>query len=106
MQIITAAGFAAHATKRKAARMVGIDQLFTDGRRVGKQPQPAERVLALVGAQHARGDRLATDAVETVAAGDVVAGDGVAGAVLGVADDRLGGVDAIEADVGSSGTAT
>ena len=70
-----------------------------EGGDLGQDPEPGERVLALVHVQRAVGDRLAAHAVEAVAAGDDVAAQLLLGAVVAEADAGRVGVDARDGDV-------
>ncbi|MDT4885343.1 hypothetical protein FQZ97_1215680 [compost metagenome] len=79
--------------------MVGVDQLVVDRWSIGQQPEPAERIDALVLAQHASRNALARDAVEAVATGDVVAVDALQLAILLVGDVRLLALQFVQLDV-------
>ena len=52
LQVVAAARRRAHGAQRKAALVVGVDQLVVDGRHVGQDAEPAERIDALVDADH------------------------------------------------------
>ena len=100
LQVIPAAGRAAHAAKGEAAVVADVDELLGNGLRVRKHAEPAKRVDALESLQRRRGHALAADAVEAVAAGKKIAFDLVRRAVLAVAHARpRAGVEIVHADV-------
>src|SRR5262245_11781630 len=65
----------AHAEESEAAFVMAVDKLFRRWFGFGQNAEPAERICALVDGQRAFGNRLAADAVRSVAARDEVAGD-------------------------------
>ena len=72
----------AHAEQRKPALVVRIDELVGGRGRLGKNPEPAERVDAFVDGQHAVRNRRTADAVKSIAAGDEVAVNLVIGTAM------------------------
>src|SRR5215210_159780 len=76
-----------------------VDQLLGGGRDLGEDPEPGERVIELVEAQHPFGDRRAADAVEAVAAGDRVAAELLLHPLVCETDTRLVRVDVVQRDV-------
>src|SRR5215211_847171 len=62
----------AHAVQREPTLVVRVDQLVVRRRRLGEDPEPAERVLARELGQHPGRDRPAAGPVVAVAAGDEV----------------------------------
>src|SRR5207245_1923300 len=84
--------------EREAARMVRVDELVARRRRVGEDPEPAERILALERAQH-RSDRGPADAVEAVAAGDHVAVEPLLRTLVLETDVWRLGVEVVDAHV-------
>ena len=104
LHVVAAQRGVAHRAQGEPLLAVGVDQLLVHGRRLGQDPEPAERIGALVGPGRRRGDHRAAHPVGAVAPGDVVAVDAVARAVLGEGDvggrprdvvgkDVLGAVD-------------
>ncbi|MNN37459.1 hypothetical protein D3C81_1514090 [compost metagenome] len=75
LQVVTAAGQRALAAQGETTVVVGVDQLVIHRRRVGQQPQPAERVHALEVGENLCRNAFAGDTVVAIAAGDVVAVD-------------------------------
>src|SRR5262245_66499493 len=65
----------AHGVERKAALVIGVDQLFVGRRRLQENAHPAERIFAVVDRQHARRDARPADAMEAVTAADEIASD-------------------------------
>src|SRR6202011_4786250 len=100
LYVIAAAVHRAHGAKRKAPRMVRVDQFVADRRRLRQDPEPAERINALECFDCRRLYAGAADAVKTVAAGDEIAIDLVRDAVLDVSDARMIGVKIVRLDVG------
>ena len=100
LQVVAAAGVAAHAAQRKAPVGVGVDQLVRHGLHIGQQAQPAKGVHAFVGADGAFGHAGAAHAVVAVAACDEVAGEGVRLAVFLVRDAGCGAVKVVHLHVG------
>src|SRR6202012_6154511 len=75
LQIIAAAAGRAHGAEREAARVVGIDQLMRDRRRLGEDAEPAEWIDPFIGLNRVGTNAGAADAGKAVAAGDEVAID-------------------------------
>src|SRR5262245_61803113 len=65
----------AHGVKRKAALMIGIDQLMLGRRGFGEDPDPPERIFAIIGRQRRGRNARPANAVKTVATADEVAGE-------------------------------
>ncbi len=59
LHVIAAARGRAHGAEREAARVVGIDQLVADRRRIRQDAEPAERIDPLEGLDRRRPDRSA-----------------------------------------------
>ena len=85
--------------QREPAVVVGVDQLVRRGRDRGEDPQPRERVLAVVLAKDSGRDRITRHAVEPIAPGDEVTGQFGGIAVFPVADDGARGVDRGRRDI-------
>ncbi len=79
--------------------MPRVDQLFMYRRRVGENPQPAERINPLEHFQAVRRNRLPRHAMETVATGDVVTIESIRFAVLVEGDKGFSGFHAVGYDV-------
>ena len=79
--------------------MVGVDQFVADRRDVGEDAEPAEGVDLLEGLDRRFRNRLAADAVVTVAARDEIAVDAVGGAVHLVGDVGLIACETVRRDV-------
>src|SRR5262245_49531303 len=79
--------------------MIAVDEFVVDGARIGQNAQPAERISALVNADHLLWDRLAADAVETVASSDEVADDLMRFPGLVVAQPWLIAHEAVQANI-------
>src|SRR5262245_13651161 len=58
----------AHGVERKAALVIGVDQLFVGWSRLRENADPSERIFAVIDREHARGDAGAADAVKAIAA--------------------------------------
>ena len=80
--------------------MAGIDQFVADGRHIGENAKPAERVDLFEGADGILGHRAAAGAVETVAAGDETAIDADILTLDPAGDVRLVAVEIVQLDVG------
>src|SRR5215475_3105024 len=65
----------AHGVKRKAALVIGIDQLMLGRRRFGEDANPAERIFAIIGRQRRGRNARPANAVKAVATTDEVAGE-------------------------------
>ena len=76
----------AHAEQREAALVERVDELVGGRRRLGENPEPAERVDALVDGEHAGWNRRPADAVKAIAAGDEIAVNLVFGAAVAEAE--------------------
>src|SRR5262249_19486789 len=63
----------AHGVKRKAALVIGIDQLMLGRRGLGENPDPPERIFAIIGREHRSRNARPANAVEAVATADEVA---------------------------------
>src|SRR6185437_13111179 len=100
LHVVAAAARRAHGAERKTARMVGIDQLMADRRRLRQDAEPAERIDPLEGFDGLWLDAGAADAMKAVAARDEVATDLVGSAVLYVSHARMIGVEIVRLDVG------
>ena len=81
LQIVAAAGFAAHAAKRKAARMANIDQFVIYRRHIRQKPKPAKGIDFLIKRDGGLRYTRTANAVEAIAAGDDIAGQFVQGAI-------------------------
>ena len=90
---------AAQGQQRKAALVVGVDELVVRRRHGREDAEPGVGVLALERPQHALRDRAARDAVEAVAAGDDVAFDRDRCAVVGELDPRALRVEVVQRHV-------
>ena len=99
LDVIAAQVVVAHRAQRKAARVVGIDQLVADRGGAAENAQPAKGIDTLVGAQHVGGNGLARGAVKPVAAGDPVAVDPRAGAVAREGHMRRVAVQVMQRDI-------
>jgi hypothetical protein len=78
-------------------RVVDVGHL-ADRRGFRQDAEPAERKDAVEGGERAGRERLAGDAVKSVAAGDHLAGERVPGAGVAIANRRRGSHDAVEAE--------
>src|SRR5262245_5258307 len=67
-------GGGTHGVKRETALVVGIDQLMLGRRRFGENPDPAERIFAVIGAQRGRRYARPANPMKSVAAADEIAG--------------------------------
>src|SRR6476661_9199448 len=85
----------AHGAERKAAGMVGIDQLVADRRRLGQNTEPAERIDPLELLDRRSRNAGAADSVKAVAAGDEVAIERVGDAVLDPGYARVTAVEIV-----------
>ena len=85
--------------ERKAALVVGVDELVHRRLDVGEDAEPGEGVLTLERAQHAGRDGLAADAVEPVAAREHVAFDLVSAALVDEGDARPLRHEVVDRDV-------
>ena len=83
----------AHAEQRKPALVARVDELVAGRRRLGEDPEPAERVDAFVDVQHAIRNRRTADAVKSIAAGDEIAVHLVFGVAMPEAKHRAGRVE-------------
>src|SRR5262249_17802649 len=88
LQVEPRQGRRAHGVKRKAALVIGIDQLVFGRRRLGQNPDPAERIFAVIGRKRGGGNTRPANAVKTVAAANEVAGELFLLAVVGEANFR------------------
>src|SRR5262245_19390996 len=61
-----------HGVKRETALVVGIDQLMLRRRRFGENPDPAERIFAVIGAKRGRRNARPANPMKAVAAADEV----------------------------------
>src|SRR5215207_2775313 len=89
----------AHAVQREPAIVVAVDQLVVRRRRLREDPEPAERVIARELGEHTARDRVAADAVVTVAAGNEVAAELPSFAVVDEPDRRRLRLEAVHRDV-------
>src|SRR4051794_37877103 len=89
----------AHGVERKAALVIGIDQLFGGGGRLGENADPPERIFAIVEQHPPRRDAGAADAMEAIAAADEIALDLLVAAAMTEANFRLCAGDVVEAHV-------
>jgi hypothetical protein len=88
----------AKGVQREPALVVREDQHVGRGGNRGQNPEPAERVLARVAAEHPGRDRVARDPLEAVAARDEVAPQLVLLPFVAEANARLLGIEAVQAD--------
>ncbi len=95
LDVVAAAGVGTHRAQREPARMMGIDQLVRDWRRVGEQPEPAKREGAFVQPNGVARHAGAADAMEAVAAGDGVAVQFFAATILFEGHARVVAVEAM-----------
>ena len=89
----------AHRVKRKAAIVIGIDQLVFRRRRFRQHPDPAERIFAIIGREHTSWNARPAYAVKAVAAADEVAGELLVLAVVPEPDFRCLAGEVVNADV-------
>ena len=80
--------------------MAGIDQLMADGRNIGENAKPAERIDLLEGADGVLGHRAAAGAMKPVAAGDEPAIDADILTLDPAGDIGLVAVEIVQFDVG------
>src|SRR5690606_22614101 len=99
LDIVAAARGRAHGAKRKAARMIGVDELVTDGRNVRDDAEPGEGIDFLVDRYRPLRHGAAADAVIAVAAGDEVAVDAVTLARAAIGDEGALAVEIVRLDV-------
>ena len=92
LHVIAATRGGTHAAERKAALMIGVDQLVRQRWHIRQNAQPTERIYALEGTQHFRRHGLARNAVVPIAASDEIAVDALRAATM------------IERDVGCAGS--
>ena len=98
---IEAADFGrAHGEQCEATIVMYVDEFFGSGRRLGENAEPAEGIVAFVNGEDARGDGVAGEAVEAVAAGDKVAVEAGAGAAVLEGDVRMRGIERVQLSVG------
>ena len=99
LHVVAAELWVALGRKCEAARVVAVDDVV-QRRRLGQDPEPAERVLLRVRADHVRRDDRPAHAVIAVASHDEVAVDPVWRSVEHVGDVRRTGGDVVRLDVG------
>src|SRR6185312_1624777 len=100
LHVVAAAARRAHGAERKTPRMVGIDQLMADRRRLRQDAEPAERIDPLEGFDGLWLDAGAADAMKAVAAGNEIAVNLASDAILLVSHARMIGVEIVRLDVG------
>src|SRR5712691_7884408 len=81
-------GRRAHSVKRKAALVIGVDQLALGRRGFRENADLAEWIFAIVGGEHGRRNARSADAVKAVAAADEIAGELVVVAAVPEPDFR------------------
>ena len=81
LQIVAAAGFAAHAAKRKAARMADIDQFMINGGHISQKAKPAKGIDFFIKADGLGRYAGTANAVKAIAAGNHIASQFMHGAV-------------------------
>ena len=84
--------------EREPALVVREDQHVGGGRDCGQNPEPSERVVALIDTEHARRDRVARDPLESVAPRYEIAAQLLLDALVAEANARLLGIEAVQAD--------
>src|SRR6516164_8406686 len=89
----------AHGVKRETALVIGVDQLVFGRRRFGQDPDPAERIFAIIGRERGGRNARPANAVKTVAAADEVAGKLSVRAVVAEADLRRAAGEIVHAHV-------
>src|SRR5262249_1080328 len=97
LQVEPRQGRRAHGVKRKAALVLGIDQLVFGRRRLGQTPDPAERIFAIIGRERGGRNARPANAVKTVAAADEVAAELFLLAVVPKANFRRGAGEIVHA---------
>src|SRR5215813_6554085 len=75
LQVEPRQGRGTHGVKRKAALVIGIDQLVLGRRRFGQNPDPAEWIFAIIGRERGGRNARPANAVKSVATADEVAGE-------------------------------
>src|SRR5262249_26155650 len=75
LQIKPRQGGGTHGVKRETALVVGIDQLMLRRRRFGENPDPAERIFAVIGAKRGRRNARPANPMKAVGAADEIAGE-------------------------------
>ena len=89
----------AHGVKRETALVIGVDQFVFGRRRFGQDPDPAERIFAIIGRERGGRNARPANAVKTVAAADEVAGELFLLAVVAEANFRRAAGEIVHAHV-------
>src|SRR5262249_4209244 len=99
LQVEPRQGRRAHGVKRKAALVIGVDQLVFGRRRFGQNPDPAEWIFAIIDRERGGGNARPANTVKAVAAADEVAGKLSVRAVVAEANFRRAAAKIVHAHV-------